>query len=48
MLLAIAFLMFAVLLVGWLVSPEQGHETLPAAKPATSPKMSTDAMPSKA
>jgi hypothetical protein len=48
MLLTIAFLMFAALIVGWLVAPEKGREELPSVAPASSQRISTDAMPSKA
>jgi hypothetical protein len=48
MLLTIAFLMFAVLVVGWLVAPEKSREELSNVSPASSPKISADAMPSKA
>jgi hypothetical protein len=47
MLLMVAFLLFAVLVVSWLVSPEQGRDVRSSA-PAASPKLSADAMPSKA
>ncbi|HYJ13736.1 MAG TPA: hypothetical protein VEW66_09095 [Thermomicrobiales bacterium] len=48
MLLMIAFLLFAVLVVSWLVIPEHGREERPATDPVTSPNISSDVMPSKA
>jgi hypothetical protein len=48
MLLMIAFLLFAALVVSWLVTPEHGREELPAAKPVSSPTMAGDVMTSKA
>lgn len=46
MLMAIAFLMFALLVAGWLLAPERGREELP--ETASAPLMSPEAMPSKA
>lgn len=46
MMMAVAFLMFALLVAGWLLAPEQGREELPEV--ARTPVMPTDAIPSKA
>ncbi len=46
MMMAIAFLMFAVLIAGWLLAPEGSREELPEVSPA--PKLSPETMPSKA
>ena len=46
MMMAIAFLMFALLIAGWLLAPERGNEELPEA--ASAPTLNPKAMPSKA
>jgi hypothetical protein len=48
MLLLVAFLMFAALVVSWLVSPEAGRDEHHAAASVTSPNISADVMASKA
>lgn len=46
MMMAVAFLMFALLIAGWLLAPERGREELPEV--AKTPAMSPETLPSKA
>ena len=48
MLLTIAFLMFAVLIAGWLVAPDKGREEYSGAPASSSTTMPADVAASKA